>query len=211
MRTLTYTLVADGSSDRCLQYVINWVLKQSTHSAGTLLINSQFADYGDRPNPPKGLPDKLRQAAHDYPCDILFVHRDAEREDPALRRTEILNAASEAGFDPVVCVIPVRMTEAWLLFDESAIRQAAGNPTGRVRLTLPAFQRLEKLPDPKDALEKLLITASEAGGRRLKLFERDLPKLKQRVAELIKDFSPLRRLDAFSSFEQEMKDALSRL
>jgi len=210
VRPLTYTLVADGSSDECLKHVINWVLKQEARSTGPLLITPQFADYGARPGPPKRLSDKLRLVVQDYPCDLLFIHRDAEREDPDQRRTEILAAARASGFEPIVSIVPVRMTEAWLLFNESAIRHASGNPSGRVKLNLPPLQRLEKEPDPKEVLERLLVMASEASGRRLKQFERNLPKLKPRVAELIEDFSPLRRLEAFSRFENELKDALSR-
>ena len=49
-----------------------------------------------------------------------------------------------------VLVIPVRMTEAWLLIDELALRRAAGNPNGRNPLDLPALKDLEALPEPAD-------------------------------------------------------------
>ncbi|MET0403065.1 MAG: hypothetical protein ABW123_11710, partial [Cystobacter sp.] len=128
MKSLTYTLVADGTSDRCLMHVINWALAQHVRPTGSWLITSEFADYKKKPDPPKSLSDRLRQAALYHPCDVLFVHRDAEREAPFHRRTEILDAATEAGIKSVVCIVPVRMTEAWMLIDESAIRHAAGNP-----------------------------------------------------------------------------------
>jgi predicted ATPase len=69
----------------------------------------------------------------------LFVHRDAERELLEKRVAEIHSVVSEAAqtklVPPVVCVIPVRMQEAWFLFDESALRRAAGNPNGKQPLT----------------------------------------------------------------------------
>jgi hypothetical protein len=40
---------------------------------------------------------------------------------------------------PVVCVVPVRMMEAWLLIDEMAIRRVAGNPNGRIPIELPVL------------------------------------------------------------------------
>ena len=50
------------------------------------------------------------------------------------RKNEIERAVAEAfqaGQPPAwASVIPVRMREAWLLFDETAIRKAAGNPSG---------------------------------------------------------------------------------
>lgn len=65
-----------------------------------------------------------------YPCDLIFIHRDAERQPPDLRRSEIVRALqevenSDAQRPPAICVIPVRMQKAWLLFDELAIRKAA--------------------------------------------------------------------------------------
>jgi hypothetical protein len=46
-------------------------------------------------------------------------------------------------------VIPIRMTEAWLLLDEEAIRDSAGRPSSSVSLGLPLPQRVETIPDPK--------------------------------------------------------------
>ena len=53
-----------------------------------------------------------------YPCDLLFVHRDAERESIEQREKEIRESLEKSAMErtpPVVRVIPVRMQEAWLL------------------------------------------------------------------------------------------------
>ena len=52
----------------------------------------------------------------------------------------------------VVCVVPVRMQEAWLLIDEAALRRAAGDPNGTQPLAMPDVQRLEELADPKQLI-----------------------------------------------------------
>ena len=135
--------------------------------------------------------------------NLLFVHRDAERVDREVRRREI------PWNDRVVAVIPVRMTEAWLLVDETALRKAAGNPSGRVSLALPPPGRLESLPDPKTLLRELLAEASEATGRRRRRF--DQAAARQRLADLIEDFSPLRDSPAFGAFEAELERALIRI
>lgn len=95
-----------------------------------------------------------------HPCEILMVHRDAEREPIEKRRTAIGEAVADLEQPPVVCVIPVRMQEAWLLFDEMAIRTAAGKPWGRTALQLPQVNQLESEANPKDTLHGLLQTAS---------------------------------------------------
>ena len=93
------------------------------------------------------------------------------------------------------------MTEAWLLFDERAVRQAAGNPNGVVDLDLPSG-RADLLPDPKGVLHKALQLACGLTGRRLKKFE--TPQAVHRFADYIDDFSPLRRLPAFQDMENEL-------
>ncbi len=105
--------------------------------------------------------------------------------------------------EQLVPVIPVRMTEAWLLTDESAIRRASGNPNGKVRLDLPPVSRLEALPDPKVELHRLLRVASELTGRRLKRLNEG--SAVHRVAEYTESFHQLRELSAFVTLEDELR------
>ena len=100
------------------------------------------------------------------------------------------------------------MTEAWLLLEESAIRRAADNPNGTIPLHLPGVAALEGLVDPKKRLFDLLERAAEKTGRRKEQFRRDLPLRRQRVAELIRDFSPLHQLSAFQAFERDLRTAV---
>jgi hypothetical protein len=96
------------------------------------------------------------------------------------------------------------MTEAWFLFDEPAIRRAAGCPNGDMDLRLPPLKSVESMPDPKALLLETLRTASNLSGRRLKKFEPD----RLRLANLIDDFSPLRALQAFCAVEEHLRSAL---
>lgn len=101
------------------------------------------------------------------PLDIVFVHRDAEGQPAAQRRDEVRRGAAAAGVAcPLVPVVPVRMTEAWLLLDEGAIRRVAGRPSGRVPLGLPTPAEAERLANPKAKLDEVLLVASETTGRR---------------------------------------------
>jgi hypothetical protein len=98
------------------------------------------------------------------------------------------------------------MTEAWLLFDEAAIRQAAGNPRSTTPLCLPSLDKVEDLPDPKTVLNEALIRATDKPARRLRKFRTG--QAVQRLAELIQDYSPLRRATAFQALEQELQTVL---
>ena len=199
--SLRYTLVGDGSSDSALMPLLRWTLLRT----GTpLALLPSWADPYLIRAESGGLAARLQNALELYPCDLLFVHRDAEKQDPELRRTEVENALSQLSAPPpALCVIPVRMTEAWLLIDEAAIRRAADNPKGSVPLTLPLLKDLEDLPDPKQKLNELLRTACELRGRRLAQFRRDEAARRVRVADLMDDFSPLLRLPAFQRLQEE--------
>jgi len=135
------------------------------------------------------------------------VHRDAEGDPPHVRTEEMHQALAAAAqrvqVPPSVCVVPVRMQEAWLLFDEQAIRWAAGNPHGRASLVLPPLTMLAQLPDAKRLLYDLLREASGLTDRRRRQF-RALTRAR-RVAEAINDFSPLRMLCAFRRLEDEIR------
>jgi hypothetical protein len=210
MKEITFTLLADGSSDAVLIPIIKWSLRQSLKSVA---IQAEMADLRRLPNPPHTLQERICTAINLYPCDVLFVHRDAENQDPELRYQEIKRAMSsldEKSIGPnYVCVVPVRMQEAWMLIDHSAIRRAAGNPNSAVMLEMPAIGNIESITDPKVQLYDLLKEASELKGRRLKKFRPD--KHVHLIAENISDFLPLRQLSAFQRLEAEISEIVNKL
>jgi hypothetical protein len=57
------------------------------------------------------------------------------------------------------------MQEAWLLFDEAAIREASDNPNGEERMDLPALSSLEEILDPKELLRDLLRVFGTSSGQ----------------------------------------------
>lgn len=203
---LRYTLVADGPSDRALLPILNWAIGVHLPGGWSSYVE-QLADFRLLPEPPRGLRARIQEALRLYPCDLLFVHRDAESVALSERVAEIENGAAGIAIGSLVPVVPVRMTEAWLLVDEQAIRSAADNPNGRVALGLPSPRHLERLADPKELLRQTLVTASEKSGRRRGQFERDLPSRIGQVAARIHDFSVLRQLHAFQEFEERLARA----
>lgn len=207
-RPLRYTLLCDGSSDALLRHPIEWSLR----SMGWYEVEGEWADLRVIPDVGRGLPARIKTSLTHYAGELLFVHRDAEGDPMSLRVAEIRAAAERVGLRiPHVCVVPVRMTESWLLHDEAAIRSAAGRPHGNVGLDLPKLKLLEKLPDPKAVLRDALLEASEATGRLRRRKIRDFGVMRARVAELIADYGDLRALAAFERFEHELRTVLQSL
>jgi hypothetical protein len=186
--------------------ILNWLL---LNNGVSVPVEPQWADLCRLPLPRRpNLTEKIVICLDYYPCDLLFVHRDAENA-PMQKRVDEVAAAIKAMHDSGtvgcrhIAVVPVRMMEAWLLFDEMAIKTAAGNKAYRSSLALPPLAELELLSDPKTMLHDRLCQACELRGRRLQKYP--VRRNVQRVAEFIDDFAPLRALVAFQRLEADVR------
>jgi hypothetical protein len=210
MNTLRYTLLGEGSSDEALLHHIEWIFQRYTRR----ILLSEYARLDRLPRPPKTFPDRIARTITMYPCDILFIHRDADRQTydkRFLEITESVQAACEGNqiqnLMPMhICVIPVRMLEAWLLFDEAALRRTAGRPRGKEPLDLPSLKDIENLPNPKEILNHALNIAATTRSDRARGLHRS--EMTLRLAELIDDFSPLLALSAFARLNRDIHDVV---
>jgi hypothetical protein len=185
--------------------ILNWCIGRR----GPIAITAQWADLSRARLGDRSLTARAIAALDLYPCDILFLHRDAEGQPVEARLTEIELARRAANWSNTVPVVPVRMTEAWLMFDESALRRSAGNPNGRVPLSLPPLRDVENLPDPKQFLAEALRTASELNARRRRAF--NVNAAVRLIPEFISDFTPLLDVPAFARMHGAVADAVARL
>jgi hypothetical protein len=201
---ISYALLADGSSDRALIPILNWIFNQY----GIFALNPEWIDLSLLPQKPASLEERIISSLKFYRCNLLFIHRDAETQSRSDRQQEIIQAFAKIAEQvetrpPMICVIPVRMMEAWLLSDERAIRQAVGNPNGRSKLELPTTRSLEAIADPKQKLHELLRIASGLSGRRLRQLNTHTSV--HLVAEYTQNFGALRQLSAFQALENDIQ------
>lgn len=203
MRHIQFTLFAEGPTDRALLPILDWAIRE-THKPDT--VGREFLPKSELKEQ-STMAERLLTAVEIFPCDLLFVHRDSDKQKPALRYDEIGSAIAELaakGFAvPHVCVVPIRMTEAWLLLDEPAIRRAAANPNGTQPLQIPKVKQLETIPDPKARLHEALRDASGKHGRRRSSF--DVQEAAALVPEFIASFVTLRQLSAFARLEADLR------
>jgi hypothetical protein len=196
--TISIVLLCDGTSDFCICHPIEWIIGNRFDSLTFRIVQAHTLV------PARGaLDQRLKKAFEDYGADIIVCHRDAERATFVDRLREVEQAVHAADLDiPVVAAIPVRMTEAWLLFDEGALRAAANNARGTTQLVMPRMDRIEQHPDPKELLFENFKIANGLAANRNRRF--DVHRARHRLAELIDDFSPLRQLGAFRHFEESL-------
>lgn len=208
--------IGDGSSDRMLLPPIRWLMRDLN---GGVDILFDFVDLRGTRTAARTLSERIQVLLRQRGYDLLLVHRDTEKESPDRRRSEILEAVAQAtrrlaesgrGDDsamPVVPVVPVRMSEAWLLMDESAIRRAARNPRSTVDLDLPPASGVESIADPKRTLHAALVIASGLSGRRLSKFR---PEVRVHdIQNWIDDWSALNEVQAFRRLRDDLRSTLA--
>lgn len=198
MQPVSLTLVPDGTSDRrMLMPLIESLMDRYC----PVQFETRFVDW--LPPGTRSTAERVKAAVELYPCDILFVHRDAEGVEPSAREAEIRRGIEGVSSAPsLICVVPVRMTEAWLLTNETAIRAAVGNPQGVAPLNLPSLTRLESI-DAKEVLLRALELAKDLGARRTRRFKPEA--YRHRVAEVLSDLGPLRQLPSFQHLESQVR------
>ena len=205
--TVRFLLVCEGSSDTSIIAHIEELL---IHYGLSDLEGGHWAKSGP-------LMDKIQDGLRHFgDCNLLFVHRDADANQetssagPERRRDEIAEAVRDSGYTgPYVSIVPVRMTESWLLLNESEIRRVAGRPRGDIPLDLPAPNQVEEESDPKGCLELALITASETSGRRLRKFRRDIPYLRRLLLAELPTGGLLEQVPSWSRFRDDLLLALT--
>ena len=116
-RQLTRSVVADGGTDRLLVPIIQWAIHQIDPDVE--ILEPQFQKrHGS-------VEDFLN--AYESGVMLIFVHRDSE----SLSLDDRLREFRTVIRPNVVPVVPVQMSEAWILFDGVAV--AKGRRKNRFR------------------------------------------------------------------------------
>lgn len=189
-RQLTFSVIADGGTDRVLVPIIQWAIHRLDPQVE--ILEPEFAKR-------KGSVKEFLSAYHPDVM-LVFVHRDSENRSLEERLVEFDTTEGSN----IVPVIPVRMSEAWLLVNGPAIARAAGSSSSVV--DIPKVSAIENISNPKRHLDKLLLEAAgNPSGRRRKTFKRSMVNRRVSVASFITDFSSLEDLRAFRSFQQSLQ------
>lgn len=195
-------MVCEGSSDAPLAFHIQRLFESCGYPRPDFNVSSEG----------RLLVDKIRSGLAMAPqYDVLFIHRDADSAVADPRYREITEAVQQAAYDGLwVGIVPVRMTESWLLLDEAAIRNAAGNPNARIRLDLPSPAEAERMADPKSALRSAIIAGAEVQGRRRRTLTKRLPGIRDQLLESLPVGGHLERLQSWTRFRDDTITALNQ-
>lgn len=161
--------------------------------------------------------DVARQA---YGYHLLVVHADAddatperaiqERIAPGFETVAAAHSAGERVCDQLTAIVPVQMTEAWMLVDSEALRTIIGTTQTAQHLNLPARPVLaEQIADPKARLKEVLATV-QAGRTRRRRTQRKIADLYEPLARQI-DLNRLRQAPSFARFQDDLYAGLAQL
>jgi hypothetical protein len=143
---------------------------------------------------------------------VLCVHTDADSVDDRTAFEFKINPAFSAVVGPQYCealvaVVPVQMTEAWMLADAELLRDEI-DPVGQgANLPLPA--RPEYVNDPKETIVEVIRLALASRSRR----QRDqirIGDLYQPIGQKI-DLQKLARLPSYQKFKESVRAAYRKL
>lgn len=157
--------------------------------------------------------DKIKKALLLEPqANLFLIHRDADSVDSKPRYQEIQRAVSECGLQAAwVAIVPVQETETWLLLDEEAIRRVASRPSGKLPLGLPSPKTIEALANPKEHLQRAIVTAGEVSGRRLEKLKQDFPRQRQNLLQSLTLDGRQSTVPSWQKMVEDLKDAVERI
>ena len=227
---IQFLLVCEGSSDDALVYHIEKLLiKCGATEADGVPFHGKPHDTHSRQEVEQSretlseLAKKVKYGLELFGApgrlpDLLFVHRDADHyrdtkdAGPGKRYDEIHEAVPSASHScQYVGVVPVRMTEAWLLVDKCEIRRVAGKPDNRCNLDLPALRGIERIGNPKQCLQELLLQAGSPSGRRRQNFKSKFGSHRRQLIENLPVGGPLEWLPSWVRFRDDTIAALQVL
>lgn len=157
-----------------------------------------------------------QQGIEEFSIVLLFVHTDADdRTDERALETKILpveevllEAESNVFCQNIVAVIPVYMTESWMMADRELLKSEIGIDKTNVELGI--HRNPEELTDPKNKIEEIIRISKENLPKRRRNKGLDISDLYQIIGQKI-ELSELEKLNSYNKFKQSLIEKLRQL
>jgi hypothetical protein len=217
MTTLVLAFYAEGRTDeRFLPIVIQRTVEQILAQRGRMAVDvlepvvlNHTIDRKFQKREERILEAARRSAGY----HALIVHADADHPTPNQAMDERIRPgfervykAKERVCDKLLPIIPVQMTEAWMLIDSEALRSVIGTNIEAQALGLPTrAQQVESDRDPKQTLIQAIQNAIADRPRRRRRI--NLGTVYEPLARLIN----LERLSAVPAYQQFVSDMTETL
>ena len=213
MRTVTLALYAEGSTDESfLPEIIKRTTKSilSQHSIQPIRVDLPYSKCNKPADIVKRDQCILYIARETAIYDALVIHSDGDSRGYEQTLIELFQPGKKLVLDAkdrnedicadLVPLIPVRMTEAWMLADPDALRTVLGKKVEARALGIPTKAKLvEKELKPKKTLEHIIQVAYPQQPR-------DWKYLKTKLYMGLGSEISLKRLSEVPSYQQFVQD-----
>lgn len=157
-----------------------------------------------------------KKAKDDLGVLLLFVHTDADGiNDETIFREKIIPAISflNEQDDNLVCknivaIIPIQMTESWMLADKELLKSEIGIEGEDVDLGL--HRNPERIGNPKVVIENIIRLSKENQTKRKRNRGLDISDLYQIIGQKI-ELSELEKLTSYNKFKSSLRDMFKEL
>lgn len=213
MKNVALALYAEGPTDQLfLPEVIRRTAKQNLNQSGHQYIDVKPVDPISFSKSGMKRDECILQAARraaNY--NILIIHADADYRtaERALKERfypgySLVQQAQEDVCRCVIPIVPVQMTEAWMLADPEALRTALGTSKKAQELGLPQKAKLvEADSDPKQTLKMIVGKANTHRTRQRFVEVNSIYTLLGRKVDLLR----LGDVPAYQRFMQDLVNA----
>lgn len=213
---LTIAYTAEGSTDqRFLKSVIIKVFESVAIDCESSIevFDPVFIKFPKKNGFINGVIDVSIQA-YKIGINVLCVHVDADssKEDDVMHNKinpsfdAVINQNDFINCKNLVAIIPVQMTEAWMLADKELLKDEIGTELSNIDLGMNKTPEL--IANPKEIIENVLnIAQAHLPKRRKKIFIEDLY---QPIGQKI-SMKRLETLDSFNKFKLSVQNALKKL
>jgi Domain of unknown function (DUF4276) len=207
VRYLTCFLVCEGNSDKwflteLLRRALDEICLEASSRIVEVVIEHVQADH----QRPAAIADALMSAGK---FDLLLYHHDGSPHGTSQAKvTEVCSSLARERREPVVPVVPVRETEAWMLADPDAVASLLGvRPASMTTSGFPVRAKdVEEVADPKQLLKSAMESCA-GHGTGLRIPKQDLFLV---LAERI-DLDRLREVPSFARWWTDMTEALVKM
>ncbi len=156
------------------------------------------------------------KAKNDFEILILFIHTDSDsRDDSNVFITKIIPAAAlinqqedDTVCKKIVAIVPIQMTESWMLADKELLKNEIGIEGSDLDLGL--HRNPEEVANPKAVIENIIRISKENQVKRKRNKGLTISDLYQIIGQKI-ELSELEKLASYMKFKNSLIDKLKEL
>lgn len=156
------------------------------------------------------------KAKNDFEILILFIHTDSDDRDDSnvfankiIPATELINQQEEDNVcKKIVAIVPIQMTESWMLADKELLKNEIGIEMSDLELGI--HKNPEGISNPKAIIENIIRISKENQVKRKRNKGLVISDLYQIIGQKT-DVSKLEKLESYMKFKNSLIEKLREL